>query len=306
MDIEIVKTIVKKCLGYKKGEHLLIVCDDKLRDLAYNIYKITKFLNVESVLLQMAPRKMHGQEPPAAIAGALKEADAALLLTCMSLSHTKARKEASLESDTRIASLPGITEEILNRSIRIDYSALKRKAGKLSRLLTRGERLELYTEQGTRLIMSIDGRKGFSDDGLYKEKGAFGNLPAGEACIAPREGTTNGRLIVDGSMPLAGRLKRPIEIIIKDGYAQDIPIPQIRPLVKSLGRRVLNVAELGIGLNPKARVTGNVLEDEKAEKTAHVAFGNNRSFGGKVSCPCHLDFVFFNPIILVDDVRLKF
>jgi leucyl aminopeptidase (aminopeptidase T) len=201
--------------------------------------------------------------------------------------------------------LPGVTEEILKRSICLDYASLHKRITCLTRVLTRGRKIEIYTENGTHLVMSIKGRKGFSDDGLYVEKGAFGNLPAGEACIGPCEGTTNGRLIVDGSMPLIGRFKRPIEIIIKKGYAQNIPVPKMMSLVKSLGKCALNVAELGIGLNPKAKVTGNVLEDEKAEGTAHMAFGNNKSFGGNIFCPCHLDFVFFNPIVLVDGVRLK-
>lgn len=305
MNKEIIETIVKKCLGYKKGESFLIVCDDKLYPLAYDFYKRTRLLNVKSILLQMAPRKMHGEEPPEAIAAALKQADLAILLTSVSLSHTKARKVASSKFGTRIASLPGITEEVLKRSIRLNYPHLKKKVARVARLLTKGKKIEIYTDKGTHLTMSIKGRKGFSDNGLYVKKSAFGNLPAGEACIAPCEGTANGRLVVDSSFPLAGRLKRPIEIIIKNGYAQDIPSPKIRSLTRSLGRCVLNVAELGIGLNPKAKVTGNVLEDEKVEGTAHIAFGNNKSFGGKVSCPTHLDFVFFKPLILVDGARLK-
>lgn len=302
---EIVRTIVKRCLGYKKGEQFLIVCDDKLYALAYDFYKLTKSLGVESILLQMAPRKMHGQEPPEVVASALKQANAAVLLTSVSLSHTKARKTASFEYGTRIASLPGITEEILKRSISINYSSLQKKAARLAHLLTKAKRVEVSTKNGTHLVMSVNGRKGFSDNGIYTEKGAFGNLPAGEACIAPCEGTTNGRLVVDGSAPFAGRLKRPVEIIIRNGYAQDIPTSGISALKKSLGRRVLNVAELGIGLNPKAKVTGNTLEDEKAQETAHIAFGNNKSFGGQVSCPSHLDFVFFKPTILIDGARVN-
>lgn len=302
---EIVGTIVKKCLGYKKGEQLLIVCDDKLRVLAYKFYRATKLLNVESILMQMSPRKMHGQEPPDIIDSALKKSDLAVLLTSMSLSHTKARKEASKKFGTRIASLPGATEEMLRRSIRLNYASLQKKVARLTRLLTKGKKVEIYTEKGTHLVMSIKGRKGFPDNGLYMKKGAFGNLPTGEACIGPCEGTTNGCLVVDGSMPLVGRIKRPIEIIIKNGYAQNIPIPKMKLLVKSLGKCALNVAEFGIGLNPKAKVTGNVLEDEKAIGTAHIALGNNKSFGGKVSCPSHLDFVFFDPIVIIDGVRFK-
>ena len=65
-----------------------------------------------------------------------------------------------------------------------------------------------------------------------------------------------------------GRLKRPIKLIIKNGFVQNIPLAKISHLIKPLGRCAKNIAEFGIGLNPKARVTGNILEDEKARQTA--------------------------------------
>lgn len=283
---------------------MLIVCDDKLRSLSHRFYNLVKADGIESVLLEMPAHKMHGQEPPKEVAAALKVADIAILFTSMSLSHTQARKVASLKFGTRIASLPGITPEIFRRSIKLDYSSLKKRVAKVANRLSKGKRLEVYTDRGTHLVMSIRTRKGFSDDGSYTKPGAFGNLPAGEACIAPCEGTTIGSLVVDASAPLVGRLKQAIKIIIRDGFAQNIPLAKISSLIKPLGRCALNVAEFGIGLNPQAKVTGNILEDEKAKQTAHLAIGANISFGGNVSCPCHLDFVFFNPVILIDGERL--
>jgi len=304
MDKEIVKTIITKCLGFKKGEHLLIVCDDKSQMFARAFYKAVRQYSIETVLLKMSPRKMHGWEPPKEVAFALKAADIAILLTSMSLSHTKARKEACEKAGTRIASLPGITPQIFKRSIKVNYSSLKKRVEKVVNRLSKGNRLEVYTNRGTHLVMSIRGRKGFSDDGLYIKPGAFGNLPAGEACIAPCEGKTSGSLVVDASAPLVGKIKRPIKIIIKDGLIQNMPLSKIASKILPLGRCALNVAEFGIGLNPKAKVTGNTLEDEKAKHTAHLAIGTNISFGGKVYCPCHLDFVFFNPVIFIDGKRL--
>ena len=305
MDKQIVSTIIKKCLGYKSGEDFLIVADDKKCNLAYDLYKVAQSLGINVTYLQIKPRQMHGEEPPSILAEAFKKADAAILLTSMSLSHTKARKIACTEFGTRIASLPGVNHGMLNRAILIDYSVLKKKVAKLTQAFTQAKKIEIYTKNGTELTMSVKGRKGFADNGLYVKKGAFGNLPAGEASLAPCEGTTNGRLVIDASAPFIGKLKESIEIIIKDGYAQNIPLLQIRPLVKSFGRSVLNVAELGIGLNPKAKVTGIILEDEKALNTAHIAFGNNQSFGGKIYCPCHLDFVFFRPKIFLDGKPFK-
>lgn len=303
--MNVYRIIIKKCLGYKKGEKLLIVCDGPKLKLADRFYKNAKAVGADPVLMNMPARSAHGEEPPRAIADALKESDIVLLVTSKSLSHTASRKTASKKYGTRIASLPGVTEVMLKRAIPVNYNSLYRSTARLARILTKGKVVEVFTDKGTHLTMSIRGRNGFSDNGLYTKSGAFGNLPAGEVCIGPCEGTASGRLIVDGSMPLTGRLKRPIEIIIKNGCAQNIPVPQMIPIVKAIGKRALNVAELGIGLNPEAKVTGDVLEDEKALGTAHIALGNNRSFGGKISCPSHLDFVFLKPTILVDGVKLK-
>jgi len=301
----VVKTIIKKCLGHKNGEELLIVCDDKLCELAYDFYKEAKNLGVETSCLLIKPRKAHGEEPPKIVAESLKKADIALLLTSVSLSHTKARKIASKRFKTRIASLPGATRQMLARAIPIDYSSLQKKTNKLAKLLTKGRRIEVTTKKGTHIIMDIEGRRGFTDNGIYTKAGSFGNLPAGEACIGPLEHTANGRLVVDGSMPLIGRIKKPMEIVIKNGYAKNIPISGVKDLLNSFGSNVLSVAELGIGLNPKAKITGNVLEDEKTYNTAHIAFGNNKSFGGKVHCPSHLDFVFLRPTIIIDGIELN-
>lgn len=300
-----VQTILETCFGYRRGEHLLIVCDDKLRPLARKIYQIAQQTGTECLLLEMPARQMHGQEPPEEVAAALQTADLALLLTSMSLSHTQARKRASTVFGTRIASLPGITPEIFNRSIKLNYPALGKKVANVVGVLNQGQKLAVYTDKGTRLVMKIKGRSGFADDGLYTRPGAFGNLPAGEACIAPCEGSTNGVLVVDGSAPFVGRLKRPVKIVIKNGLIQHLPLAKIRAMIKPLGKCARNIAEFGIGLNPKAKVTGNILEDEKTKQTAHLAIGANISFGGKVACACHLDFVFLKPVIFVDGKRLE-
>ncbi len=305
LDKRIVKTIVKDCLGCKQKEELLIVCDDKLSSLGHDFYHMANLLGVRSILTQIPPGKMHGEEPPQSLAWALAKADAALLLTSMSLSHTKARKNACKKYKTRIASLPGATEDMLKRTICFNYKPMQKQIIKIASLLSQAKTIEIRTKKGTHLTMSVKEKKGFSDDGFYTKPGSFGNLPAGEACRGPLEGTTKGRLIIDGSAPFVGKINRPIEIIIKNGYAQNIPIAQMRPLVNSFGKPVLSVAELGIGFNPKARITGCVLEDEKAKGTAHIALGNNKSFGGRISCPCHLDFVFLKPTILLDGIELK-
>ena len=157
-----------------------------------------------------------------------------------------------------------------------------------------------------RKILFEERRKWIGDDGIYTKKGSFGNLPAGEVFIAPLENKTNGTIIVDASVGGIGKVDKNIRIDIKDGFIDNIAGGKIAKSFKRLLKNKLykNVAELGIGTNYKAKITGEVLEDEKVFGTCHIAFGNNRHFGGTVDVPFHVDFVIRNPTIYADGILI--
>ena len=67
---------------------------------------------------------------------------------------------------------------------------------------------------------------------------------------------------------------------------------------KEYKRNARNIGELGIGLNPEAQITGNMLEDEKAFKTCHFAIGAN--YDGDAPALIHLDGVVRNPTITIN------
>jgi leucyl aminopeptidase (aminopeptidase T) len=192
----------------------------------------------------------------------------------------------------------------MRRTLTVDYKKIKKLTTKLAARLTRAREAHLVTPAGTDVTMSLRGRKGHADTGIAHKSGAFTNLPAGEAYIAPTEGTANGTIVVDGSMSGAGLTRRTITMHVKNGnvvkFEGGREAKIVRQLVKSAGKGATNIAELGIGTNPKARVTGNTLEDEKAIGTVHMAIGDNRSMGGKVAVPLHLDAVMLRPTLTID------
>jgi aminopeptidase len=300
-----ISIILTKNLCIKKSESLIIIYDSKKEDIARRFFEVSSTLldNVEWLKIPVA--KVNGQEPPRNAEEALSSHDVAIILTQKSISHTKARRDAS-EKGTRIASMPGITEPILKRSIDIDYSALKKDILRIGKLLDRAKTASIKTKYGTDIIFSIEGRKAHGlSAGIYNKKGKWGNLPEGEVYIAPVEGTANGHFVVDGSIAGFGKMHHPLILFVKDGYISKITDgkkpAELQSLLNKYGKDARNIAEFGIGLNKKAKVTGVVLEDEKAYGTCHLALGNNIGFGGKVDVPFHMDCVMKKPDICLDN-----
>jgi leucyl aminopeptidase (aminopeptidase T) len=297
-----VATVLDDCLGIHSGEAVLVVTDPRKGAIAAALVEGARARGAEVVLAEMSERETHGTEPPPAIAAALLECDVYIAPTSKSISHTEARKQAT-DKGIRGATMPDITEDMLVRTMSADYDAIKRRSKALAEALTNGSSVHITSPQGTDVTIPIDGRTGVSDDGDLKGAGAFGNLPAGEGFIAPVEGGTTGRIVFDGSIWPVGLLEQPLVVGIEAGYAVDLSGPsaaEFRSWIEPHGREAFAVAELGIGTNDSARLTGNVLEDEKILGTIHVAFGDNHSFGGKTRVSSHQDGIVTSPTVEID------
>lgn len=297
------KIVVKDCMGVKPGEKTVVVADTPLHHLGQILFEAAVNAEAEAQLVIMTPRESNGQEPPAPVAAALLEADVALLVTSKSLSHTKARKEAN-NRGARIASLPGLTDEVMARTLSSGYEAIAAKCILYAERLSQGNEVTITTDLGTNLTFSIANRQGVADTGLLRDGGMFGNLPAGEAYIAPVEGTAQGTFVIDGSMAAIGLIGDPITIRVENGMAVEInggkEAQKLNQLMEKHGSKARNIAELGIGLNPEAILTGVIIEDEKVDGTIHIALGDNSTFGGTVEVDSHLDGVIKNPTVAID------
>jgi leucyl aminopeptidase (aminopeptidase T) len=298
---------VRDCLAVKKNETVLVVTDDAKKDIGEALYRMSKRFARESLLMLMPQRSNHGQEPPSAVARAMLEADAIFLVTRMSLSHTQARRAANAKG-ARIASMPGITEDMIQRTLNVDYHRIKRLGERISKIVSGAPLIRITTRLGTDLTFSGKGRKAHPDTGVITFRGGFTNLPAGEVYLAPVEGTAQGRLVIDGAIAGMWPLKRPIEVAIAKGYAVGVgPGSEAARLWKLLsvhGRQAFNVAEFGIGTNHQARLTGKVLEDEKVLGTIHIAFGDNSTMGGRVKVPSHQDGIVTRPTVWIGGSKL--
>jgi leucyl aminopeptidase (aminopeptidase T) len=299
--------VLKKCMGLKDNETILIVTDSELRKIGDAFLQSALTITSNAELEEIPIPKFNGAEPPEDIANDMLNFHVNILVTSKSLSHTTARKNAS-KKGVRIATLPGVTEDMMERCIDIDYDKLKELTKKINDVLDEGKEVRITTALGTDLTFSIDGRAAFGDDsGIYDKEGLFGNLPAGESYISPMEGTANGTFIVDASYAGVGKLSEPIKVTVKDGFATDFEgkgSDILKESVESVGKQGRNIAEFGVGTNEKAIITGSVLEDEKVFGTCHIAIGNNTGFGGNVNVPLHLDGIITKPTIWVDNKKI--
>lgn len=295
------KIAVQTCMGVKKGEEVLIVSDGTRDSIAEALFDACLDLEAEPIIARMRPRKRNGEEPPDALAAMMLEADVILAPTEYSLTHTKARRAASKEG-ARIATMPGITEGMMDSGAMLaDFNEIRIRMRRVYRKMRGGRTINIESELGTDLTLSIKGRDWITEDvGICHNKGEFTNLPAGEIFIAPREGSAEGKLVID-SMFLS-RVKDPVTVSVKEGYATRImgAHEAVKEMNKG-GRDGRNLAKLGMGLNDRARTIGNLLEDEKALGAIHIGFGDNSSYGGKIRCGVLVDAVLKNPTLIVDE-----
>lgn len=298
---EIAKRMMVSCLNVRAGEQVLIVTDDKKLPIGTALYNAAQDLGAEALLMTMTPRQVSGEEPPAAVAAAMKAADVVIAPMATSITHTRAKIEAA-KAGARVATMPNITEDMFSQgAMTADYDQVMDLTLRVTELLTKAATARIEKD-GCVLTLDLTGRPGIPSPGVYREKGQSGNLPSGEAYIAPLEDGSNGEMVIDGSMVGLGKLDEPLRVRVDGGKLKEITGPGAEKLGVLLANdRNATLCELGIGTNHAARVTGIILEDEKAYHTVHIAFGTNIGFQGTNKADCHIDGVILNPTLYLDD-----
>jgi len=307
MDTELKKAAIialKDCMGLKAEETLLIVTDETKREIADALHEAGKELCKESLLVEIKSREINGQEPPKQIADLMKMVDVVICPTAKSLTHTDARREAS-KLGVRVGTMPGITVDCMVRCLNADIEKILNLTDFVTKKMSDRKQIRVVTENGTDITMPVEGRAVLPSKGVMREKGESGNLPSGEVYLAPVEGKSNGKVVIDGSMAGIGMLKTPITVEVVNGYAEKITggeeAEKLIAMLDKVGRDARAVAEFGFGTNYKAQLTGMILEDEKVFGTIHIAFGNNISMGGTISVSSHLDGLVNEPDVYFDD-----
>ena len=306
--------IIHTCMNVKHSEKLLIVTDEPL---AY----------VRDALLAEAPTADPGEiwsytitnntrplaSLPARLVAMAKEVDVIIVL--LETLHSEELSSPTLLSDlitmytsgARVAVGGFISPDILEHELSADYQHVADLSSALAARLQGTSSVHVTTPLGTDLRLSVTDRTWHSDTGLFRGPG-WGNIPAGEVFVAPVEESAEGVLVIDKSLPGLA-LSEPVRIVFEGGRAVSIEggagatyleqaFNSIDGQPHSEWARV--IGEFGIGTNPKARLLGNIMTDEKVLGTVHIALGRNDMWGGHNSAPLHLDGVVSQPTVRVD------
>jgi leucyl aminopeptidase (aminopeptidase T) len=299
-------TLIDILAGVAEGEKVLILTDFLTEDISKILASVTYSLGAEPITMSMPPRKGHGDALPAAVAAAMKEVDVVIAPTTYNIAHTKARHEAQA-AGARILILPESHENILlSKGLRADFIALRPQVEWVADILTNGKQVRITTSQGTDLRLSVQGREGRALTGFANTK----DISAAhciESSIAPVEGSVEGVLVVDGSIPGIGLIDTPVIVKFKEGKAVSITggkeAERFRKVLEERNDEEGNIyfaGEFGIGMNPECELENSMLSDEGVFGTIHVALGTNAYIGGVIKAKGHYDMVVKDAEVEID------
>ena len=303
-----VRKILEVCCGLRAGERVVIVSDFEMGRIGELLAAGCAERGADPVVVVMAPREVDGAEPPAAVAAAMAEANLVLTPVSRSISHAAATK-AALARGARVLALSDFREEMFYEGgIRADFAAVRPTCDRVARLLTDAGEAHLTSAGGTDLRMDLRGRAGNSHSCIVHAPGLFSAFPNIEANISPLEGTSEGVIVFDGSIPnfRLGVLREPVRLEVKQGMIAGITggeqAMRLEGLLRERGTpEVYNIAQLAVGLNPECRqLTGQMTNDHGALGTVHIGIGTSENLGGHTRAGLHFDGIMRHPTLRLD------
>jgi 2,5-dihydroxypyridine 5,6-dioxygenase len=260
--------------------------------------------------MQMTPSKYHGKQLSPVVGEAMKATDLVIGLAYQNIAHTQARLDAQL-CGTKVMVLPESDRDnfFLAAGWDADFTALRAEIDAVAAALTKAERARVWSKDGTDITMSIAGREGRSLNGFVNTK----DISAGyclESSLAPVEGTAEGRIVVNASIPGVALIEKQfVEIIFEKGLAVSIEggpeAVKFRDLLASFNDpNVYNLGELGLGMNPKCSLDGTMLSDESVYGGFQLALGTSAYIGGTCKAAAHYDTVITDACLELDGEKV--
>lgn len=300
--------IVNQVLAVQPGEIVTIATDTEASESVTELLAtMVVVAGARPVIVRDLAREIGGQEPSTALAAALLHSDAAILQSKYALVHTNAFR-AAFEAGVRMVELWGVTDEMMLKGGLVgDYAEIERATNALAALLKGAKTATFTTPSGTSLTVSVAERPVIELGAAQVRAGTFTSLPGGEVAISPVEGSAEGVLVDPFVLERVelGYRKEPLRIEVRGGKVTQVSggreAVALDALLERMGETAKNIAEFAIGANAWCRPYESLREAKKTLGTAHVALGDNKSLGGHVDSPMHMDMIFERPTVWFDD-----
>lgn len=302
------KIIVAVCAGVKAGEKAVVVTEPIMLSMAEAIASAIVAAGAEPVMTVMPPRKADGQEPPASVAAAMKASDVFFNVVNKSITHTQATRDAAAAGSRGIMMTQFNEEMLMHGGVFADFAAIAPQCQAVAKAMENSTLIQVTTPLGTNVTFSAIGRPGNALT-CITGPGKFTTVPTIEANVSPIEGTAEGVIVADASIPYIGigLLEEPIRCKVEKGLITKVEGgKQAQMLIDDWAAKndpnVYNIAELGIGLNPECSFIGAMLEDEGVYGSIHFGIGTNITLGGHTKAACHYDLIIKHATVVADGI----
>jgi leucyl aminopeptidase (aminopeptidase T) len=307
---DIAQRVARDYLGLAPGERFAIIVDDRTdAEIPAELARVARALGADPVVVSFPPRARSGAEPPASAAAAMAAADVVLCAASTSLYHTTAKAAAQRAGARGDFNAPSRADAWREGAMTADFMAIRTRAERLAALWRRTREVRITSPAGTDLRATVEGREPMAWlTGICRNPGEVSALPGGEVSLPPLEGTSEGTVVWERVASDLGALENPVTIRVRAGRAIEIQggasADRLRAIVQTV-TDADNIGEIGIGLNPAARIRDEITEAKKAFGTVHVALGDSANeYGGLVECEVHLDGLVMEPTIEFDGVAV--
>lgn len=302
----VARRAIQKYLAVTPGEQVVILVDTVTSpSIPIALSEATLAAGAEPIVITIAPRRTSGEDLPKSVLDAVVAANV-VISACSRSPYHSSLKPLAQEAGVRGAlNSPPHESGWSDGAMQYDFIELRQPAAKLRKILTEGSTARVTAPNGTDITMSIADRKAVGWlSGIAENPCETMAWPGGEVSLPPVEGTAEGQVVVEVAMTDVGGVAEPILWTVSKGEVAEIKggveAEHLRRIIEGVPN-ALNIGELGIGINPGARLVDDITEAKKRRGTAHIAMGDSANgYGGNVVCDLHLDGLVPNVTIRID------
>ena len=314
------KILCEDCFKLKPGETFIITADTESdRRVVEATARAAFACDAKPMVIYTASPLGVGKAadpmlPMQALTAALIETDAWIEYNNQWLLYSTPYDVATAKNPKlRYVNAVGMNADMMVRLIgRVDFSTLEKFMRHLVEITLNAKHMRVTTPAGTDVEFdNYPGRTPILEYGNCDTPGS--HMQPGQIGWAPDLETINGVIVFDGSIvpPIKGILKEPVALHIKDGTIVKVEggkeAVEYDKWLKSFNHpQMLKLAHICYGVHPNARLTGDIVEDERIWGATEWGIGNvgPMLIPGGISGPSHSDGICLNSSVWLDGVQI--